>query len=64
MSFYRAIFCRILLNYDDFDDRGCRKKIEDTYDILDIRDALENADEMMFVEKYPKPGTGRYSELK
>ena len=50
--------------YDDFDDRGCRKKIEDTYDILDIRDALENADEMMFVVKYPKPGTGRYSELK
>ena len=50
--------------YDDFDDLGCRKKIADTYDILDIHDALENADEMMFVEKYPKPGTGRYSELK
>ena len=50
--------------YDDFDDLGLRKKIADTYDILDIHDALENADEMMFVEKYPKPGTGRYSELK
>ena len=50
--------------YDDFDDLGRRKKIADTYDILDIHDALENADEMMFVEKYPKPGTGRYSELK
>ena len=50
--------------YDDFDDLGRRKKIADTYDILDIHDALENADELMFVEKYPKPGTGRYSELK
>ena len=50
--------------YDDFDDFGCRKKIADTHDIKDIHDALENADEMMFVEKYPKPGTGRYSELK
>ena len=38
--------------YDDND-------IDKTYHILDIYNALKNFDEKPFVEKYPRPGTGR-----
>ena len=39
----------------EYDDNG----IEKTYHILDIHNALKNFDEKPFVEKYPRPETGR-----
>ena len=35
-----------------------------TYDIIHIHDALANFDELPYVEKYPKPESPRYVELK
>ena len=46
----------------EYDDKG-NVNTEKTYDILDIHNALKNFDEKPFVEKYPRPGTGR-EELK
>lgn len=41
-----------------YDDKG-QVNEEKTYNILDIHNALKNFDEKPFVEKYPRPGTGR-----
>ena len=41
-----------------YDDQS-RVNEEKTYNILDIHNALKNFDEKPFVEKYPRPGTGR-----
>ena len=42
----------------EYDDKGNVNR-EKTYNIFDIHNALKNFDEKPFVEKYPRPGTGR-----
>ena len=44
--------------YDDDDKDNVNG--EKTYNILDIHNALNDFDEKPFVEKYPRPATGRY----
>lgn len=53
-----ANFVSDLLLPREYDDKGNVNR-EKTYNILDIHNALENFDEKPFVEKYPRPGTGR-----
>ena len=53
-----ANFVGDLLLPREYDDKGNVNR-EKTYNILDIHNALENFDEKPFVEKYPRPGTGR-----
>ena len=42
----------------EYDEKGNVNR-EKTYNIFDIHNALKNFDEKSFVEKYPRPGTGR-----
>ena len=46
-----------------YDDKG-QVKEKKTYNILDIHNALKNFDENPFVEKYPRPETGRDGLIK
>ena len=54
-----------LLSWVDINDLLLPTKSgeENTYDIIEIYDALERFDKMAYVEKYPKPGP-RYEETK
>ena len=51
-------FASELLLPREYDDKGNVNR-EKTYNILDIHNALKKFDEKPFVEKYPRPGTGR-----
>lgn len=55
---FPANFASELLLPREYDDKGNVNR-EKTYNILDIHNALKKFDERPFVEKYPRPGTGR-----